>query len=195
MIERVVATAQASPPSFQTMTPTAEPDGGGGLFPRIGRLPLVLDGAARIYVASGTRLIGTSLFAFWVWHTTNEADAQSVTSDVERLVLADSLFGTLRPASAPAIRDETRAFGGQIQDSDGTEFDDAVLVIREGRFVHVWAGAGLVADPLPELVEIAGRVWAGSDPPDNAPLLDRLPDLGDLPRGFILDDEEPGRAT
>ena len=164
-------------------------DASGTALGVLDRFPNVLASAKRAYVAAGTRERGTLAFGFGVWETTDEFVARALLEQAENAFLAQETFAGLRRASAPPLRDDSLALAGRATGEAGA-FDAAILLVRDRCFVHVWFGAGLAADPLPELVAVAGRLWSGPALPDDAPLVERLPDLEHLPPGFVLEDEE-----
>ena len=195
-----VGTSAAQPTPEREAEPTTDANGdeagsdpSGTALGVLDRFPNVLASAKRAYVAAGTRESGTLAFGFGVWETTDEFVARALLEQAENALHEQELFAGLRRASAPPIRDDSLALAGRAEGESG-EFDAAILLVRDRCFVHVWFGAGLAADPLPELVEIAERLWSGPALPDDAPLPARLPGLDDLPPGFVLEDEDVQEA-
>ena len=158
-------------------------------------LPGLVAYAERLFVASGTRFVGTAAFRFGVLEfRSEELAAASFPGVVAQVRNAPGLIGA-REASAPRVAQQSVALAGDLHRDDsgaGASVDVAYLLFRDGRFVHVWAGAGLAADPLPELVDLAGAVLGR--PEDGGGLLDRLPTLQELPTGFVLEGEAAERA-
>ena len=152
----------------------------------------VIAEAQREYQVSGLRLIGTAALSFVVFEfDTAENDEAAMPVVVQRLTEGAGL-GELDPTSDPSFRESTLAYTGKLEQGDYA-FDVALLVVRDGRFVHASVGVGLAADPLSDLLKIADQAFAdprnGTTTPDPEELVDRLPSLENLPPGFVLQDE------
>jgi hypothetical protein len=149
----------------------------------------VITGAQRQFYASGSRLTGTAYIEFGVFEFDTEENAERGMPEMAEGILEAISAANLRPTSAPHVRDSAVAYTGQVAFEEYT-VDLAVLVFRDGRYVHVWFAFGPAADPFTDLTTIATQFFQdadGSSEPAN--LLDRLPALDDLPPGFVLDKE------
>lgn len=101
----------------------------------------------------------------------------------------------LYPVAVETIADETRAIAGMavFREDDDYELHLAVLVVRDGTLLHVYAGWAERASPLDELVAIAERTL-GLAPPEFDPvpdvgystggLYDLMPRIEHLPQGM-----------
>src|SRR5690242_3299145 len=154
---------------------------------------------ARAYKTRHTRLVGTAYLVAAVAVFDNPADAAAAAPATPRLIAdaADVTFGDLRPVAVPSLGEPALAYTGRGHQGH-RPFDVAVLIRRDGRYLDVLVGAGLVAKPMADLVEIARKAAAAPAPATPAAdLWARLPSSRELPSGFVLDEERqlPGSAV
>lgn len=95
--------------------------------------------------------------------------------------------------SAPKVGEERHAETLEIEIDD---LDGALTVIRayEGKVLHFWMATGL-ANPTAELLTVVDEAMSFEDvdPDDDDEVSGLLPELGEMPAGFLLEDEEISR--
>ena len=167
-------------------------------------LPGQVAEAEREFSVRGTRPGGALAFRFGVAEFASLETAIAALPVVVDRIAAEQTMADLEQGTVGRIGDETLLFEGPVPGS-GVVLDTAILLVRDGRYVHLWIGAALDADPVPDLLAVADRVLpdssaAGGTPgatpagtPNGAPnpeaLLDRLPTINDLPEGFVMSSE------
>lgn len=148
----------------------------------------------RTYEKSGTQTAGTGNLGFLVGRFDSDEHAS------DRIVailptLAEDLG--LAPTSAPKLGDESVAYTGESEEDE--RYEAALLIVRVGRDVHVWLAGGFLGSPLDDLLTIAEEVFAkqaaSSRLVSDDELASLLPDLDDLPPGFVLDEGESVRSA
>jgi hypothetical protein len=145
--------------------------------------------AFRTFHASGSSQIGTRSLAFAVFEFDSVENAEKAVPMLNQVYRGGTSLGTFLPTSTTAYRDSTFAFTGKVE-IEGFTFDHAILIIRDGRFVHLWVASGRAANPLLDLTAVAHRLFEDTPSVDATPrsdtLLSRVPTLNDLPTGFVL---------
>ncbi len=182
--------------------------------PRANAVPPLLGQIAeaeRRYAASRPQQVGVVVLTLKVAEFDTEEHAAAAVSIVAEQVPRAPGFVGLQPVRATRVGDASSAFTGWVGSPTGP-LAVAVLVFRDGRYVHAWSALGLTADPLPDLLALAGRTTGVEAPPPAPPatpapgatpaasaLLGRLPRLDQLPPGFVLAREDsrltPGDAA
>ncbi len=69
---------------------------------------------------------------------------------------------------APAFGDETLLFDGPIA-SGGTTLETVIVLVRDGRYVHIWLTVGLAVDPSPDVIAVGERVFTRPAPVEAPP--------------------------
>jgi hypothetical protein len=94
----------------------------------------------------------------------------------------------MAPAAAPVFADGNAAFVGSVT-VGATQVPTALLIVRDGRFVHTWTLIRTAGDPLPDLFAVARAVFKPDGQvrgtPESHDLKSRLPSPDDLPPGFV----------
>ncbi len=160
----------------------------------------------RSFEPSGPRFLGTMAFSFVALQY---RDAEAADANIE--VVTDTILdGTsmdasaLHPTSSLPVGDRSFARTGVIEDlAVGSSLVDAQIAVlswRIGDVNVVGIAASLGTDPLPDLSAVASKAEArGTTGPairresegrTDSGLWVALPELADLPSGFVLDTEE-----
>ena len=157
--------------------------------------------ATRRYVPDNFRLADIVGIQFAVHEMADEAAAEEALLEFEKALFDDPEFEGFRATSVETFADATVAYTDSTVADGGTPSADdldntaiVVLVIRDGRFGHVWLAGALGTDPLPELLAVADKVFNERNE-DEQPedLLGRLPTPDEVPEGLVLESE--GEAT
>ena len=167
-------------------------------------IPGTEEAASRAFV---TDQEGETLFmSFAVVRFEDEATAQAATRAIRARVIEQfsrrSDVSGLKSADVGPWGDETLALAGQIKPTDPDDPDVlsvALVVVREGVYVHGMIGVGATSEPLAEVSAVAGQV-VGRKPGGSSVSTDdlglktgglwnKLPRPADLPEGFVLDEE------
>ena len=160
-------------------------------------LPGQIAEATREFRSSGARADGASAFRFSVGQFVDATSAEAAVPAVVERIVTQTTMTARESANVPGFGDETLVFGGPIASGAAT-LETVVVLVRDGHYLHVWLGAGLAADPLPDLVAVGERVFARPAPVDVTPatgdvvaqwMLVLVQGLNDLPPGFVMSKE------
>jgi hypothetical protein len=175
-------------------TPEATPD-------NVFRFPLDdrVVSAARNFVSDPVRMFAPLRYAFGVDLFDDERAAEvaferfdeftgaylAATSDS---VDGDMTVGERRKLSAPKLGDRRTADAIDATIS-GTDVTFAILFAQKGTMLHRWMGLGL-SNPARELFRLAEEhmKFEEVDPNNDEELFSLLPDLNDLPAGYVVSD-------
>ncbi len=168
-------------------------------------IPGTEEAASRAFVTDEEGA-GTLFMSFAVVRFEDEQTAQAATRAIRARVIEQfsrrSDVSGLKSANAGPWGDETLALAGQIQPTDPDDPDVltvALLVVREGPYIHGMIGVSASGDPLADVSAVADQV-VGRQPGDasvetddeglsTGGLWNMLPRPADLPTGFLLDEE------
>src|SRR5829696_1079660 len=105
--------------------------------------------ARREFIRTGTHLVGTTIFSFFVVEFDTEAHAEAAGPVAVEHLVDDPELGleNLRRTSTTTFRDATLAYTGKA-DFDDRPADAAILIVQDGRVLHFWIAGGPNADPL-----------------------------------------------
>jgi hypothetical protein len=158
----------------------------------------VLDSASRSFQASderdGTFYLNFQVIAFDTPGHAEKGMGPFITAILENLRPQESVARPIVAIDPPSIGNAAIAYEGWLL-MEGNTFDAAVLVIRDGRYLHSWfaLGRGFAANPLLDLATLAEPFFpdpfVSSTTPEPTRLLDSVPALSDLPLGFALTGE------
>lgn len=101
---------------------------------------------------------------------------------------------------APDVRESTLAWKGTTL-IEGYTLDTAILLFRDGRYLHIWIAwaQGFAPNPLLDLATIAEQFYRDKLPlyerDGAANRLDMVPAVSDLPPGFVLSSETKDLAA
>lgn len=146
--------------------------------------------AERTFMADTFRL---DTFAYWFM-------VQAYDSSFEASLAMSFLPATVRqvpeaavwPATRlPLLMQDVQGYTGTL-DVDGTALPIGLLVVRDGRYLHLWLAAAFAGRPYDDLCLLAERFFAHGGASAPLTLADRLPSEYDLPPGFT---EEPGAGS
>lgn len=163
----------------------------------------LLGGSAREFQASEMG-DGTIYLSFAVIEFDSVAHAEDgiypFSRDTLDMLTASGL--TLSPSTtvAPDVRESTLAWKGTML-IEGYTLDTAILLFRDGRYLHIWTawGQGFAPNPLLDLATIAEQFYRDKLPlyerDGAANRLDMVPALSDLPPGFVLSSETKDLAA
>lgn len=195
------ATPVATEPCQTTTHSTATADTG-GKFIRLGAFWAGYPSVSRDFVAPGARLIGTLVMEF-VSVRFDDVDAASrATKSFAPEFIAGIHHDTtgVRRASLEPLGDEAIAYAGMVHgDDQGEQLVLALIVVRTDVFLRIGVGFSLATDPLLDVLTALRKsipheatnhsVTCDQDGFHRGGIWDTLPDLDDLPSGFVLDGE------
>ncbi len=155
--------------------------------------PTAVEMASQRYEAVGDAIVavtGVVLFTFQVGLFTDENAAIAAFRGAADPATAGrvGLNGKPRVVSAPSFANESAALIGRMTDGESV----VRLVVREGRYLHVWgASGGDAGAALLTLISAAEQVIVHPvGTPVAEPLLQgRLPRLDQLPPGYVVYDQ------
>ncbi|MDP9366897.1 MAG: VWA domain-containing protein [Chloroflexota bacterium] len=168
-------------------------------------IPGTEEAASRAFVADEEGE-GTLFMSFAVVRFEDEETAQAATRAIRARVIEQfrrrSDVSGLKSVDAGSWGDETLALAGPIEPTDPDDPEVlaiALLVVRDGLYVHGMLGVAASGDPLPDVSAVAEQV-VGREPGESSVatndeglltggLWDMLPRPADLPTDFVLDEE------
>lgn len=162
----------------QSATPTPE-------------IPGLVRRAERFYRRSAGD-VGTILLLVFVAEFDTERNAIAATPEIGRRIAGLTGPSSFLPTSAPRFGEESAAYTGEVVQNAVT-MDLAILVVREGWFIYGIAAFAVTGDPFVDVLQTAERRFdAKADQAAtrrSSDLLTLLPDLDEIPPGFVLESE------